>query len=333
MKNFIEETNFVKLCQRTLAVCNLERFPDGTFSNAGNNWLELAKAWETLLMDGSAGIFYDAVHRIMWGIPHAKSRPEYDGIVQIVVEELLKDGAAFEAWDSYEPCNITIAEVESEMNPATKNSDEYCSSIEHYHYCSDKLLWKVRYSKAKYAAEYSEYQKAYLMYEEAIKKIVPAACTWAEDYWYKEDHIYDELINLYGVDYRENFEEYGRILLLLMNAEEEPEKYALNEAWFATNIQRMPMSLAKVIWPENTEEKIIKIFLLAAEITRALADAGVNFEARKAREFHPVGVFEYKSLRNSWVYDIVNEWFANSDSSDELVSDIKCWLFTIAMRS
>ena len=139
--------NFKALCQLTLIACNRDTFPKGTFSANGNPWLELAVAWEKLLTDGSAGIFNDAVHRIMWGIPPAMSKPEYDGIVQIVMDELLKDGEAFNIWDSYDPCDIAIEMMSSEMRPRVADDEDYSWSIEHYQYAEARMLWKIRYSK------------------------------------------------------------------------------------------------------------------------------------------------------------------------------------------
>lgn len=329
----VMDAKFTALCQLTLSACNRETFPGGTFSTRGNPWLELAIAWEKMLEDGSAGIFNDAVHRIMWGIPPAKSKLEYEDIVQIVVDELLKDDAAFNAWDSYEPCDIAIGMVGSEMRPWVADDEDYSWSIEHYQYAEYKMLWKIRYSKEKYREESFDYQKAYLMYENAIKKIIPVAASWSDAYWLKEDHIHDELINLYGIDYRDDYVEYGRVLLLLMNDETNAEKYAFDEAWFASTIKRMPMALAKVIWPENTEEKIMQIFLFASECADALSESGVDFTAKKNREIHPVGVFEYSALRESWIYRLMTEWFQGEDSSDELVHDVKERLFRIGVCS
>lgn len=331
--NIEDDTNFMLLCQRTLAVCGLTTFPEKTFSDTGDRWLELAIAWEKLLEVGSAGIFHDAIHRIMWGVPPEKSKPKHDGIVQIVVNELLRDGPAFRAWDSYNPFDDTIELVGAEMRPWVANDEDYSWSIEHYQYAEDKMLWKIRYSKEKYKEQYSDYRDAYLMYEDAIKKIVPAAASWPDDYWFKECHIHDELIKLYGIDYRDDYVEYGRVLLLLMNNETNAEKHALNEVWFASNIKRMPMALAEVIWPGNTEEKIMQIFLLASELTIALSEAGLDFQKRKEQEIHPVGVFEYSTLRESWVYQLMAEWFQDEDSTNELVHDVKERLFTIGMRS
>lgn len=329
----VGDSNFKELCQLTLSACNREMFPHGTFSAEGDPWLELAIAWEQLLTNGSVGIFEDAVHRIMWGIPPAMSKPEYDGIVQIVVYELLRDGVAFNAWDSYEHFDTVIQMLYGEMRPWIADAEEYGFSIEHAHYAEEKMLWKIRYSKAKYEGKGPDYRGAYLSYENAVKKIIPVAASWPEDYWLKEDHIHDALVDLYGVDYRDDFVEYGRILLLLMNSEEVPAKYAFREAWFASNIRRMPMALAKSIWPENTEVKIMQIFLTTAELADAAAASGVDFSERKEREFHPVGVFEYSTLRESWIYRLMIEWFQDEDSSDEIVHDIREKLFRIGLMS
>lgn len=330
--NIEDDTNFTLLYQHTLAACGLTTFPEKTFSDIGNRWLELAIAWEKLLEEGSAGIFLDAVHRIMWDIPPEKSKPKYDGIVQIVVNELLRDGAAFRAWDSYNPFDATIELVGAEMRPWVANGEDYSWSIEHYQYAEAKMLWKIRYSKEKYQEDSADYQDAYLAYETAIRKIIPNAASWPEEHWFKEDHLHSELINLYGVDYRDDFIEYGRLLQLLMNNEASPEMYALKEAWFASTIKRMPMALAEVIWPEDTETKIMRIFLLASECADEQLKSGIDFAAKKDDVFHPVGVFEYSALRESWIYQLMAEWFQDEDSTNELVHDVKKRLFTIGLR-
>lgn len=322
---------FTSLCQLTLSVCGLTSFPDGTFSNTGNRWLELAIAWEKLLEDGSAGIFLDAVHRIMWGMPFEKSRPEYDRIVCIVKSELLRDGEAFAAWDTYVACEVAIISVGNDMDPWVADGKEYRYSIEHYHYVWDRMLWKIRYSKKKYAEDCSYYRDAYLAYEAAIKRIVPSAISWDEDYWCDENHIFDQIVKLYGADYRNDFLEYGRILLLLMGLKN--DDHGICEAWFATNITKLPMSLAKVIWPVNTKDKIMMLFFIAAEATDASVGKEEWFALKKNTESHPVGVFEYCTLYSSWLYPLIREWIDGMDSNDEDVRDMKKKLFTIAMNN
>ena len=336
MKNQVmnkSNDSFTALCECTLAACNKTVFPPSTFSEGGNRWIELANAWDNLLVNGSEGIFYDAVHRIMWGIPCGDSVPKYNGIVQIVIAELLKDDAAFEAWDSYETCDAAILEITAEMDPWVQGCDDYRNSIEHHLYLENKTLWSIRYSKQKYADERQNQDDFHLAYEKAIKQIVPSATSWPEDFWYNESHIYDELIKLYGVDYRDDYIEYGRILLILIAHDEDPEQDSYNEAWFASTIKRMPMALAEAIWPKDTKMKIVQMFMLAAELTEQLASDGVDLESTKSQCIHPVCTFDFKTLHDSWLYAIMEKWFSNNNHPNKIVRNIRKKLFTIAMNA
>ena len=304
-----DNDSFEKLCKYTLEVCKLDTFPDGMIAPDGDRWLQLAKAWETLLSGGSGSIFLDAVHRIMWGIPPHDSKPEYDCIVSMVVDELLSDGDAFEAWDSYVGCDEAIGMICSDNAPCIEDDDTYCFSVEHYEYLSQRTLCKIRYEKEKYASTGSKAFDVVQAYEAAIKRIIPEAKAWNEEYWFNENHILDELIRRYGVDYREwGWLEYGKLLLMLISSDENEEKYAMEEAWYASNIKTLPLSLAEVIWPNMTEEKILLLFLTAEKLAMEEAKAGSPNAFLTERHIYPVGYFDYKELRESWLYKTMLGW-------------------------
>ena len=331
--NYVKnDANFAKLYALTLAVLNLNKFPEGTFSVNGNAWLELADVWEMYSEFGSAGIFLDAIHRIMWGIPSDICEPEYEEIIRIVVEELLMDGDAFAAWDDYDACTTAMKAVGNDTSPWIEDADDYRRSIEHYHYLWDKMLWKIRYSKAKYLSEGINYKNAIHEYESAIKTIIPVAGSWDESYWYNERHIYDEIIKLYGIDYSNDYVEYSRILLLLMNHTRDKSLSDRDEAWFASNITRLPMSLAKVIWPEDTEDKMIKMFLCATEAAEMQTGNEELYAIQKGKLIHPVDVFEYSTIENSWLFAQVYAWYSDYHGDDEVLKEAKRRVFTVSMR-
>ena len=325
------EENFATLYELTLHVCGIPKFPDGTFTRGGDGWWELAEAWENLLEDGAAGVFFEAAHHIMWGIHCNQCNPEYMAIVRIIEEELLKDGDAFAAWDQHIACDTAIVIVGSDNQPCVENDDSYCYSLNHYQYLRAKMLWKIRFSKKKYKSENSEIRNLISTYEETIGKILPAAGSWDEAFWYDENHIYDALVSLYGVDYRNDFLEYDRVLLMIMETLVDGDTYGVDEAWFAGNINRLPMSLAKVIWPTNTKEKIVQMFLLAAEAANCCSEDISLYEARKTQEFHSIGFFEYRALYESWLYKTVEQWEKQKEPLPE-AQEVKRSLFTVAMR-
>lgn len=335
VKTYIENNaNFAKLYSLTLDVLGWNDFPAGTFSEDGNVWVELAEVWKDKIEDGAYDIFVDAVHRIMWGIPSNQYKPKYKEIIQIVIKELLSDGEAFDAWDDYPVCSLAIEVLSSETEPWADAPDKYRRSVEHYQYLSDKVLWKIRYSKKKYAYLDEPCKHAIQAYEYAIKKIIPEAKSWDEDYWYNEGHIYDAIEELYGVDYSDDYIEYGRILIMLMNEEDDEFTHDCIEAWCASNIKRMPMSLAEVIWPYYTEEKITKMFLFAAESSdfQAKPEHRDKFQAAKVGVMHPVSVFEFSTLRESWLYKLVYTWYGDYHGECQDCNYVKRWLFTTSFR-
>lgn len=325
--------SFAKLYDLILDALGMNDFPAGTFSDDGNVWLELVEALERHSQFGAAGVFLDAVHRVMWGISLNEGESAYNEIIQIVVDELLKDGDAFAAWDNYFACDEAISEIGDDNIPWIEYGDDYCCSVEHYEYLREKMMWKIRYSKKKYASEAANSKNMILEYESAIKKIIPAAESWDEAYWYDERHIYNELMKLYGIDYRKDFAEYGRILLILMSRRGEDSVCDDEEVWFASNIRRLPMSLAKVIWTEETEDKITEMFLRAAEAAEIQANSGnrEEYEVRKATEIHPVGVFEYSALRESWLFKLVYEWYSDYHGDDENLRLVRKMLCKVSL--
>lgn len=324
-------TVFATLYQLTLKACKLKKFPSGKFTGERNVWLELAYVWNDLFDGGSAIIFMDAIHRIMWGVPCEGSRPQYNKIVEIVMDALLSEGEAFETWDSYDTCDVAIELIGADMDSWMDSSYRY--SIEHYHYVKDRMLCKIRYSKKKYKKRYEHVVDEVKSYEDAIKKLIPVVKTWNENYWLAEKHILDEINNRYGVDYRDDYIDYGRILMILTSREKKKSKYEIHEAWCASNIKQMPYSIAQVIWPQNTEDRIIKMMELASKKAVSSIEPGSK-QARQLEEYiHPVGIFQYSELHKCWAMDLMRKWMDDKNRDEKSRKDIKRIVFDIMMRN
>lgn len=324
-----EDKNFEALQRYTLEACNMETFPDDMFMGNESKWIELLGAWDQLLEGGFEEIFEEACHIIMWGIPREYRRSPYDKIVKLVIAEMLRDGDAFNVWDSCEFFEDAIGYMSSEMDPDSYY--EYRYSIEHYQYLCDKFLLKVRYSKAKYSDKKADYEKRILSYQTAIKKIVPVASEWSEEYWIDENHIFDEISKRYGVDYRDiDCLEYGRILIILLGSQYSGFSSEIVEAWCATNIKILPLSLAKAIWLDFTEEKILSMFLIAVENAEAQLYDRAYWTGYKGNHLHPVGAFEHSTIYESWIYPLISQWNEDPELFDPFIKER---LFTVAINS
>ena len=323
-----EYKNFEVLQRHTLEACNMNTFPDDLFMGNTDKWIELIDAWDQLLEGGSEGIFEEACHIVMWGIPSKHRKLQYDSIVKLVIAEMLRDGDAFNAWDTCEFFEDAIGYMSSEMDP---DSDyEYRYSIEHYQYLSDRFLLKVRYSKAKYSNEKALYEQSILSYQTAIKKIVPVASEWSEAYWNDENHILDEIFKLYGVDYRAiDCLEYGRILIILQGSQHSKLPSEIVEAWCATNIKTLPLSLAKAIWSTFTEEKILAMFLIAVEEAEIQLHDKACWDSYREEYLHPIGAFDHSTTYESWIYPLISQWNEDPEQNDPF---IKQRLFTVEIN-
>lgn len=328
MKN---QDNFNIIWTLTLSALNAEAFPVEMFPTAKNKWILLIELWDDCLEGGAGGIFEEAAHRIMWGVPCAHRRSNHDDIIELVMREMLTDGEAYAAWDTCEIFEDSVGYMSGEMDADLEGETYYRFSVQHYEYLANKLLWKVRFSKGAYAEEGTRYEKQIQAYETAIKTIVPAATNWTADYWIDENHILDEILKLYGVDYRcLDFEEYDRILLLIMNKCMSDTPDEITEAWYACNVQYLPYPLAEAIWPNFTQEHVLSIFLKAAEEADKQANDAESAALMRSHYIHPVGAFDYCSIFNSWIYPLIEKWNRDPEQFEPFIKEK---LFTIATLS
>lgn len=304
------DRNFASLYVLTLQICGLAEFPAGTFTDSGNAWLELTESWNDLFTHGSAGIFLDVVHRLMWSVPHVNSVKEYDNVVKIVMEELLADGDAFAVWDSYISCDMAIYLISEDEKPKGINRNVWQFSYEHYRYLSDRMLWNVRYSKSKYRSDYARYEISIRAYEKAIQQLIPVARSWNEAYWCNESHIYNEIFRVYGKDIRKNYDNWTHILFLVMTPYIQGDNYEVSEAYHAACVKHMPMSMAQAIWPQNTEDEILRVYS-AAYRNAVSADEMQNTTQQKMALGRPLYGFGMEELKESWIYKRVQKWIYN----------------------
>ena len=71
--------------------------------------------------------------------------------------------------------------------------------------------------------------------------------------------------------------------------------------------------------------------VFAAEVTKAMSASVKTLAFKKEQEIHPVGVFEFDALRESWMYALIEEWVERSNLNDEDLMGIKLALFEVAI--
>jgi hypothetical protein len=89
------------------------------------------------------------------------------------------------------------------------------------------------------------------------------------------------------------------------------------------------MNWAKVLWPSNTEENIINIFLLAAERARSLS----LYEDVAEDILMPCYVYDitHSVLFDSWLYSVTQCWMDNKEIDPRFQIAAKKALFEIGL--
>ena len=327
--NKTSDLSFDTLCALTLEACELSEFPTESFSSNGNRWVELAKVWDELLAGGSFSIFLDVVHRAMWGFPYCWGNPQYEEIIRIVQYEMARERAAFAAWDTYSEFEKAIHVPANETTPWLDDIPAYHCSVDHYEYLATRMLYKLRFSKQKYRHERKSCEEAWGEYSRTIGKIIPASKNWDEAQWANENNVHNEILRLYGVDYRNDLESYHKLYsMLTLNGGNHLQRL-LWDSWYASHVEELTLSLAKVIWPQNTEQAIVQMFLLAATgAEHTLKTSGITCDDGNSR-----GVFTYQSLRDSWLYRWVSQKYSDVKDSNDYEKDIKRMLFEVTIHT
>lgn len=141
-------------------------------------------------------------------------------------------------------------------------------------------------------------------YEAVVSTIIPAAATWTRAEWVNDSNIADALESLYGVYYADS--EAGhldynlliRMMYCLAGTEDCDEDFL----WYVSHITELPASMAKVIWPSKTEQKISEIFMAVYNKTLEYIASGEPLAYKKNNCDDPVGHFELSALKNSWLF-------------------------------
>ena len=310
---------------------NLQLAMPSTLSgNESNRWFALTDVWDSMLDNGTYDLFYAAIHHVMWGMrPDMKQSSVFWEIVSHIENELLGEGEAWKAWIKTPAFKNAFGYVTSEMDPDIDDECIYRHSIEHYHYRRYRTESAILYSKPTYSKYDADYGLFSDIYEEIIHRLIPESAGWSDADWADENTIHNTLCKHYGVDYREDPDQYDILIMMLTHLWFDKGYPAV--IWPAMNLQKLPYSLAAVIWPENTQATIEQLFIDAYEKTRAYEEAGRPNDRDLQVYIHATSVYNYADLRLSWLYQHVYRWMTENNCTLQNSTIIKQILFNLAL--
>ena len=188
-------------------------------------------------------------------------------------------------------------------------------------------------SKGVYTSKCTTASNFIKMYENLVTSLCPAATTWAVKCWIEVENIYNALQPECNFNYLAAPMEYD-ILISLFRMNTSPYDLTGDKEFdilrCICNLKHFSLHWATVLWPSNTEENIIKTFLLAAQRAKEISED----EDIQEDTLCPCYVLDvsYHVLSRSWLYSVIQNWANNSELRPRFAKAAKKALFDTSLK-
>ena len=309
------DKNFEKLYTLMAQDLGMDRMPYIVYQLDGSHWLKLLQHSERhYSFCDRTGLLFPVLHKIHWKqYPECAYTDLQKEMLAILEDVIRTDTIAKATWinDDYFLHQVCMMRVS--QTAYTKNEPYYLSGC-HESYMNGRGNNIMYYT----SVEQDENEKDTFpeVYEAIIKEILPEAHTWPEEAWNSEKQIYQGLAEKYGVTYPgvnefADAEEYSSLIVLLQY-KYEGKPYDINHLAL---LDVCTMGMAAVLWPQDTERKMIEEFL---RIGKAVQNGEVSSLAMSL-------------LGNCWLCRQVCTWLENGGIPSELSHAVKEASFTMAL--
>lgn len=325
------DINLKDFCELTRKAYHLKYFPVDAIIQSTNGWTKLADRWELLIDETDMDIFRDVAYLLKWGTPAESPTLEYQVLVDAVSTALLNEGPAREAWVNHEYCLSAVFETAREYNPWVSGGSVYSISYWHYKYTMCKMLIRVLNYRKGHVTKCKDFASHIRYYEERIIKLLPDAAHWPAEYWLNENNIIDELDKVCPYDYRNDISSYHALLHLASSPKRMPTDRDWHTAKYISNVKACSVPLVKAIWPNKTDDALIRLLLLAE---KRAEDAFNNPEQNSfAALYDPMPEIDYTLLSKSWLFSYINMLQTDQQISPASSDRVKQALFNIITHS
>lgn len=327
-----DDDRYEEMRRATIAAMHQEYF-DKYFKPTKKRWLDLTRAWDKFFNLRERYVLTSVIHKIYWGVyPYQVTDPDLLYLLKLVEAEMLDNGEAYQMWSKW----IVFKKVlNGTLNSMCSfgNSDIQLNFIEHYHYLKSRALCKIKCEKEGSSLQQQMYIYEYQSYEEVVKQLIPEASCWSRAQWGNDLNIADAMKQRFGVDYSNSYEkqrDYERLIMMIRskNSGDECLDSFTDYIWYVSNITDLPLSLARVIWPKNLESMAASMLWGAYELMVQYEKDGQPCLDRKD-DMHPVNHYERKSMRDSWLFRAVSDWFYGGLYSGEDHDRMKMVIFEL----
>ena len=263
-------------------------------------WNDVLKVLENQTAAIRYDIIYMALYHITWntypvsGLSAAKLE-----LLALVEEALIEEGYAYEVWSEsyiFNRAMDLIGKSTSIGSPRCLCHSAWFGRYVYANTCYEVVLknGKVKLHESRigwiglnmFESTYSV-RNTILVFEAAIKRLIPSATNWTRQEWTNEAHILREIQKVHGINYSQNYEDFDNLMDVfdrLLNGADYDRSLML--------LDQVPLSIATSLWPNNALKNLERFFVRICNRTR------------KQMKINPCSqsAFRKDILTNSWVW-------------------------------
>ena len=292
---------FELIYAKTLEVLKLDKSSVQCSGGFQQCWYDLLDVWRNNALQMDCVVMNSVMHHIACGrYPgHGMSRDLQD-LLQLVEQAVLEEGYAFEVWKKSGVLRRELKFVRELMTPGSKLA--CCGSRWFGRYVYSNTFSRVYLKNRKLNSEFegmtwddihmfvtaSQARENVVVFEGAIKRLLPGAKTWTRVQWADESWILQEIHRVHGIDYTVDYPAFDALIDvfdLCLNGRSYDRSLLLLDAF--------PASMMACLWPRNTQLELERFFLRVSRRTRKQMKANPNTSA----------AFRTSVLTNSWVWN------------------------------
>lgn len=305
-----EDELFDKLYNETIAYYNLTCESARCSTGSKKRWVDLTRIWHIQADDcDECSVLDCALYAIYWGAPMGNIPDELAALSEQVkavilnqehIASVLRNELSFQ-------CSFyrTMCSSKSQGICPIK---QYSELFNRYR---DKRLWyrviyrqkeaflsnleTATWREIKAAKDQADVRGFCLAFETAVCFLLPAAEYWTDTQWLDEDFLFSCLQTAFGKDWRRDPFAFDDLMIMLMD-----KIYYKNPKYLARllRIQKLPNSVIKHIWPNNTFQQLQALFYTASIRAKTAERKKQNGTARHC-------AYSYDAVRSSWLYKLL----------------------------
>ena len=229
-------------------------------------WQKLAEFW-----DSRPDVFNDVIYKAMMNVitgNSPKGSDKSDELIELVEEAITTEKNVVKEWRRLDNFRKAMHKVESyyfdKGNASSESIREFIRKSLEFDIFYRKALetWdlsdaskneKERVRRLKWTNVYCD------DFKKVIRFFISNADTWTYDEWTNQTHIFDAFKNTYGMDYSKNTKSFDK-LIEAVGSKICPRSFLANYLHKLFYIEEMNDSIAKLLWPIDTEKELVKCF-------------------------------------------------------------------------